>query len=176
MFVMQDTFRGTRDIKGREKWTGSTTTAKREAEKWFTVIGVVHRDYQPLFSERLYPAASDTGMTAYAQAIFYNANRQRPSSSRSQRQAKVGWDTLNWDPAINVPEWGARPHESSWKWPWEAFDGSENQKVAKVKLNWQAKLMPVRSSRLEEAAVTLSGDARKNVEHAAEYFDELGTH
>lgn len=176
MFVMRDSFRGSRDRKGREPWTGRSETGKRKAEELFTLIGVVHRDYQPLFSERLYPAPSDTGMTAYAQAIFYNANRQQPSSGRGQRQAKLGWDTLNWDPSISVPEWGAPPLKSAWKWPWEAFDGSTNQRVARVKLNWQAKLMPVRTTRLKDAAVTLNGDARKNVEHAAEYFDELGTH
>jgi carbonic anhydrase len=176
MLVMKDTYRGGRDRKGRENWTGTTQTAKSEAEKLFTVIGTAHRDYQPLFSEALYPAPSGTGLTAYAQAIFYNGNRQRPGSGRSRTQAKIGWDTLNWDPSINVPEWGALSHRSTADWPWNAFNGQTNQAVAKVKLNWQAKLMPVQTSRLEEAAVTVTGNARKNLEHAAKHFDELGSH
>ncbi len=176
MFVMKGTYRGSRDRKGRELWTGTGSAAKREAEKLFTVIGVAHRDYEPLFSTVLYPAPATTGMTAYAQAIFYNANRQQPGSGRERAQANIGWDTLNWDPSIRVPEWGAPAHQSAPRWPWEAFDGAANQAVAKVKLNWQAKLMPVRTKRLQEAAVTVSGNARKNVEHAAKYFDKLGTH
>ena len=176
MFVMKDSFRGSRDQKGREKWTGSSSTSKREAEKLFTLIGVAHRDYQPLFSETLYPSTSKTGMTAYAQAIFYNANTQQPSSGRSRYQAKIGWDTLNWDPSVQVPEWGAPAHQSAPKWPWQAFDGSTQRSVAKVKLNWQAKLMPVQTKRLKDAAVTLEDDMRKNVEHAADHFEKLGNH
>ena len=176
MFVLKDAYRGSRDQKGREKWTGTDSTAKREAEKLFTVIGVAHRDYKPLFSEVLYPAPAETGMTGYSQAIFYNANRQQAGSGRNRSQDKVGWDTLNWDPDVAVPEWGAPPYKSAAKWPWEAFDGSTNSAVAKVKLNWQAKLMPARTKRLKDATEILEGDAKKNVEHAAKYFDKLGNH
>ena len=176
MFVMQDAYRGWRDQKGREKWTGKDSTSKREAEKLFTVIGVAHRDYKPLFSEVLYPAPAKTGMTAYAQAIFYNANRQQAGSGRSRSQDKIGWDTLNWDPSAQIPEWGASSYESAAKWPWEAFDGSTQSAVAKIKLNWQAKLMPVQTERLTEATETLEGDSKKNAEHAAKYFDKLGNH
>ena len=176
MFVMKDAFRGSRDRKGHEKWTDADSASKREAEKLFTLIGVAHRDYKPLFSEVLYPAPAKNGMTAYAQAIFYNANRQQPGTGRGRTQEKIGWDTLNWDESVSVPEWGAPAHQSSAKWPWEAFDGSTQQTVAKVKLNWQAKLMPAQTSRLKDAAVTLSDNARKNLEHATEYFDKLGNH
>jgi hypothetical protein len=176
MLVMEGTFRGSRDRKGHEKWTLSNSAAKQEAEKMFTLIGVAHRDYKPLFSELLYPSPSKTGMTSYAQAIFYNANRQSPDSGRGQTQSKIGWDTLNWDPDVRVPEWGAAAHQSAPKWPWEAFDGSAQDAVAKVKLNWQAKLMPVQTRRLKQAASALEGDAQKNVQHAARYFDNLGSH
>ncbi|MEM9409533.1 MAG: hypothetical protein AAGA30_00300 [Planctomycetota bacterium] len=177
MLVMKGTFRGGyRDRKGYERWAGTSSTAKAEAEKLFTLIGIAHREYEPLFSTSLYPAPTDTGITAYAQAIFYNANPEQPASGREKFQQKIGWDTLNWDPDVDVPEWGAPAHRSSAKWPWEAFDGSVQNDVARVKLNWQAKLMPVRTPRLKEAAVTVSGDARKNVEHATQYFDQLGHH
>ena len=100
-------------------------------------------------AEVLYPSPTDTGLTTYAQAIFYNANRQQPGTGRGQLQARVGWDTLNWDPAIDVPEWGAKPYVFGLKAPWNAFDGSANRAVARVKLNWQAKLMPIRTSRFQ---------------------------
>jgi hypothetical protein len=176
MLVMRDAYRGSRDRKGFEEWTDRSAASKRRAENLFTLIGVAHRDYQPLFSEILYPSSSQTGMTAYAQAIFYNANPQKRGSGRNASQEKIGWDTLNWDPAIQAPEWGAPAHETAPKWPWEAFDGSGQQAVAKVKLNWQAKLMPVQTSRIRDAAVTLRGDARKNIEHAASHFEKLGNH
>jgi hypothetical protein len=177
MLVMKDTFRGSsRDRKGYEEWAGESAGAKQQAQQLFTLIGVVHREYQPLFSEVLYPAASQTGITSYAQAIFYNANKQIPGSGRGRFQAKIGWDTLNWDPAVNVPEWGAPAHEAGAKWPWDTFDGDAKRAVAAVKLNWQAKLMPVRSSRLKESVVTVDGDSRKNIEHASKYLEELGNH
>ncbi len=177
MLVMEDTFRGgSRDRKGYETWVGKNASAKSKAETLFTLIGVAHRDYEPLFSNSLYPSPSDSGITAYAQSIFYNANKQQPGSGRGRLQEKIGWDTLNWDPEVDVSEWGAPSHQSSPKWPWEAFDGSTQNDVARVKLNWQAKLMPVRSSRLKRASVTASGNARKNLEHATQYFDKLGHH
>ena len=177
MLVMKDTFRGgSRERKGYERWTGKNSSAKIEAEKLFTLMGVAHRDYEPLFSALLYPSPSDSGITTYAQSIFYNANQQQPGSGRGRVQEKVGWDTLNWDPGIDAPEWGAPAHQSSPKWPWEAFDGSTQRDVAKVKLNWQAKLMPVRNSRLKETVVTVDGLARKNLEHATKYFEKLGHH
>ena len=176
MFVMKGSFRGKVSRKGREDWTGRDATSMRNAEKLFTLMGIAHREYKPLFSEILYPAPSDNGMTAYAQSIFYNANKQQPTSGSSSRQAKLGWDTLNWDPDVDVPEWGADALESAAKWPWEAFDGSAQRSVAKVKLNWQAKLMPVRTKRLQDAAVTTEGATRKNLDHAAKHFDKLGNH
>lgn len=176
MLVMQDSFRGTTSQKGHEDWTRSDSASKRRAEKLFTLIGVAHRDYEPLFSEVLYPAPSDSGMTTYAQAIFYNANKQQANTASGTVQRKIGWDTLNWDPAIDVPEWGASPLRTAPKWPWEAFDGAAQKRVAKVKLNWQAKLMPVQTERLKDASVTVDGAARKNLEHAAKHFEKLGNH
>ncbi len=163
MFVMKDSFRGSQNRKGREPWTGTSPRGLQLAEEYFTVIGVAHRDYEPVFSSRLYPAPAGTGLTAYAQAIFYNANPQRLASGSAQTQPQLGWDTLNWDPGIRVPQWAAPALRSAPKWPWDAFDGSTSQTVAKVRLNWQARLMPVRTRRLEQAAVTVSGDTRKNL-------------
>ena len=173
MLVMKESFDQGKSRKGKEPWTLTTVEGKKKAEQSFTLLGFSHRDFEPLFSKVVYPAASDTGLTAFSQAVFYNANDQRPTSS-SSTQPKVGWDTLNWDPESNVPEWGAPPKTLNAKWPWEIFTSDEQG--VKVKLNWQAKLMPVTQSRLQESDVDLDGDMADNVEHAIEFFEELGSH
>ena len=173
MFVMRDAFDGEQSRKGNEPWTESSDDGKQQAEEYFTLIAFAHRAFQPLFTRVVYPAASDKGITTYAQAIFYNANAQRAASG-SEQQQKVGWDTLNWDPASDVPEWAATPTRTNAKWPWEIFSSGDHQ--VKVKLNWQPKLMPVTLSRLEQSDEDLSGEMADNVEHAIEYFDDRGTH
>jgi hypothetical protein len=131
----------------------------------------------------VYPVASKRGITTFAQAIFYNGNEQKPADfgAKSQTQAKLGWDTLNWSPTATVPEWGAPAAVSDKaKWPWEIFDADEElAKNAAVKLNWQAKLMPVTSSRLTPAAavaMTKSTDMGTNVGLALPLFNKLVTH
>ncbi len=176
MFVMRDAFDAEQARKGREPWTTSSDTGKQAAEEYFTLLGFAHREFDPLFSTVIYPAATDAGLTAYAQAIFYNGNQQQMSTGSSTAQPRLGWDTLNWDPAVRIPEWGAPPLSANAKWPWEIFDLSGTRHAVKVKLNWQAKLMPVTTQRLTAASQEISGDTRKNVEFAAEYFHELGTH
>jgi hypothetical protein len=86
----------------------------------------------------------------------------------------LGWDTLNWDPAVGAPEWAKTTADSDAKWPWEIF--SQREQHVKVWLNWQAKLMPVTRTRLEDTESELEGDVQDNVSHAVEYFDSLGTH
>jgi|GEM_PF-5516819 len=173
MHVLKEAFDGEVTRKGSEPWTQSTDSGKRKAEEYFTLIGFAHRDFEPLFSSVVYPSASDQGNTCYAQAIFYNANKQQ-SSNGGETQAKLGWDTLNWDPESTVPEWAGPATESNAKWPWEIF--SQAEQSVKVKLNWQAKLMPVTQSRLEDSEDELDGGMSNNVSHAIEYFDSLGTH
>ena len=173
MLVMKDSFDGEQPRKGLEPWTTETAEGKQQAEELFTLIGFAHRDFKPLFSTVVYPASSSKGMTTYAQAIFYNGNENSAAGS-AERQSTFGWDTLNWDPASEAREWAAPPQKSSAKWPWEIFESSD-QKV-KIKLNWQAKLMPITPSRLSESDEDLSGNMADNIGHAIEYFEELGTH
>lgn len=173
MLVMKDAFDGQQSRKGSEPWTNSSDAGKAKAEEYFTLIGFAHRTFEPLFSTVVYPSASDKGITAYAQAIFYNGNQQQTPVG-GDYQTKIGWDTLNWDPQSQVPEWGGPASESGVEWPWQVFTSKERE--LKVKLNWQPKLMPVTESRLEDSGTDLSGDMADNVEHAIEYFEELGTH
>ena len=159
MYVMEGAFLDTgkrRDRKGHEKWTESSVAGKNLAEQKFTLIGMAHREIEPLFSPVIYPGATKHGMTTFAQAIFYNANEQKPAKidAKEKTQAKLGWDTLNWDPASSPPEWGAKESNSAAKWPWEIFTADVKTSTARVKLNWQAKLMPVTQTRLVEAAAS----------------------
>ena len=84
MYVMKGAFAKSgkrRDRKGHETWTLESAAGKAEAEKMFTVIGMTHRDFEPLFSPVVYPTASDGGITTFAQAIFYNGNEQKPNGN-----------------------------------------------------------------------------------------------
>ena len=173
MHVMKESFDGPQSRKGSEPWTRASDEGKAKAEEYFTLIGFAHREFKPLFSTAVYPSASNKGITTYAQAIFYNGNEQRTPSSGGY-QTKIGWDTLNWDPDTQVPEWGTAAKVSGDKWPWEVFNSDEHE--VKVKLNWQPKLMPITQSRLEASSEDLSGDMADNVDHAIEYFEQLGTH
>ena len=171
--------------KGYEEWTKDTDDAKKMAEEMLTVVGMTHRDLEPLFSPVVFPAASKHGITTYAQAMFYNANEQTPAEldKQSTTQAKIGWDTLNWDPAKSVPEWGTELSQSPAKWPWDLFDTEDDTSVwlgnAAVKLNWQAKLMPVTKSRLFPAipaAAFESPDMGEDIGWSLPFFDQMITH
>jgi TolA-binding protein len=167
MYVMVETFNPDKDPvlpkpgakrvqKGYEVWTKDTTEGKEMAEKMLTVVGMTHCEVKPFFSPIIFPVASRFGMTTFAQALYYNSNEQTPGAedTNGKTQAKLGWDTLNWAPDTTVPEWGNELTVSKSKWPWELFTSSTDWTGnAKVKLNWQAKLMPVRKSRLKPAAV-----------------------
>ena len=183
MYVMQGAFAkmgARRDQKGHETWTLATDAGKQQAEQLFTVIGLSHRDLKPLFSPSLYPTATKHGITTFAQAIFYNGNEQQPApiGAKSSTQAKLGWDTLNWDPASNVPEWGKRLANSNAKWPWDIFKSDPAMSSsAKVRLNWQAKLMPVTKTRLQaRVTMPMSVDMNANVAAAYQQFDNMVTH
>ncbi len=176
LLVLRDSFLADESRKGREPWVGRGAADQELAGEYFTLLGIAHRDYQTLFSPAVYPAVNEKGLTAYAQAILYNANPQRPDSGDSLRQPQLGWDTLNWDPNGRVPEWGASPADGTATWPWEIFDISGSQATLRVRLNWQAKLVPVTTARLQAAGASLSGAMQDNVSYAATYQDVLGTH
>jgi hypothetical protein len=180
MYVMKNAFDDSGvEQKGREPWTGSNNDSKREAEQLFTIVGLAHREFVPRFSPTIFPMPHDRGMTTYAQSIIYNANRQETarSGNRSTVQPKVGWDTLNWDPATETPEWGSQPRVSEARWPWEVISSARPSDSVKVKLNWQAKLMPVTQSRLEQAALdNATGDLGTTLKMSALHFQHMSSH
>jgi TolA-binding protein len=175
---------GRKDQKGHETWTQNSAAGKKLAEELFTVVAMTRRDIEPLFSPVIYPVATRNGMTTFAQAIFYNSNEQQPLArgAKSSTQAKLGWDTLNWDPAATVPEWGAPAATSNTaKWPWDVFKSDrELARRAAVRLNWQAKLMPVTKNRLQQAipAALPAGETKmsRDLTIALPLFEEMVTH
>lgn len=175
--------------KGEESWAGTTKRAKREAEKRFTLLSFAKRPMQPvLFTDVIYTNPNSQGMLTCAQAIVYNANEQkpikRPKSSQSAGakqsqslpvlgtvQPNVGWDTLNWKPPVQAREFPksmeAGQKSSGGGWPWDVFrDGANPADAnAETQLNWQAKLMPVTESRLQDCRDrSLPGNIRRLIE------------
>jgi hypothetical protein len=113
--------------------------------------------------------------------VFYNANEQNPGATRQPKQptqVKLGWDTLNWAPSTSTPEWGNKLAVASAKWPWEIFTPSDNlSSSSKVRLNWQAKLMPVTKTRLAGFLKTpMPADMYQNVFGAYTLFNPMVTH
>ncbi|GAB5402142.1 MAG: hypothetical protein Aurels2KO_03730 [Aureliella sp.] len=175
LLVLQGAYRQSEPYKGLEDWTGNGAADQREAESLFTVLGVAHREFEPLFSSTVSPAPQSNGIATVALGMLYNANSQTSIGS-GLSQPLLGWDTLNWDQsAMSLPEWGAPASRTSVKWPWELFSYSNSEPL--VKLNWQAKLMPVTRSRLEELAETgdLDESPLQSIQLAIDYA-ELLTH
>ncbi len=182
MYVMKDSYvkQGKRrDRKGHELWTRATKAGREEAEKQFTILAMAHRPYKPVFSPKVYKDGPE-GIATFAQAIFYNANEQTPAAigAKEKNQAKLGWDTLNWDPEFDTPEWGSDPQRTAAKWPWEILKEVRSLDSIKVKLNWQAKLMPVTKTRLRPAALANGalGEGKREIGAAAALFDGLVSH
>lgn len=169
--------------KGEEVWTKDTADGKKMAEEMFTIVGMTHREIEPFFSPIIFPVASRSGMTTFAQSIYYNSNPQEPApKEKSLVQPKVGWDTLNWAPDSSPPEWGAPATVAKdQKWPWELFtDESAFVGKSRAKLNWQAMLMPVTKSRFDQAvlasATALEPEMTLNLKAASVVFDNMVTH
>ncbi|MCA9097352.1 MAG: Tad domain-containing protein, partial [Planctomycetaceae bacterium] len=157
MYVMKE-MQPTR--KGRENWT----TDSDAAERLFTNLGFATHRVEALFSPVVFGGASHEQIV-YAQAMYYNANPQEPGN-RGSVQPNVGWDTLNWTPPVNVPEYGTVPTERGSMWPpWAMFQRTTHSNTPGIKLNWQAKLVPVTRRRLAQSATggSYKGNIRESI-------------
>jgi hypothetical protein len=131
------------DDKGKESWTKKD--GSREADSLFSTIGFALED-SPKYSTSFFRNPTKDGIFAYSQAMVYNANPQKGKVSGSQ-QPVLGWDTLNWDTqASPIPEWVKDQYPPTCP--------VVNVPEPRIKLNWQAKLVP--TSRLTQAAVVTS--------------------
>jgi hypothetical protein len=139
--------------RGFEQWTENEVLA----DQLFTVVGLAHLD-PPLVMgwPYVYGQAHPNGRLTYAQAMIYNGNRQRRPPYRidlrckridPEHQADVGWNTLNW--LVESDDDRVR----------ELRGGECGATYPKIRVNWQAKLVPATGTRLREltAAKQLPG-------------------
>jgi hypothetical protein len=133
------------DRKASAPWFRST----QASEQTFAVIGFARANKPFIWAPAFFPTTNSGGTVAFAQSLLYNANPRRPSPDNTHYQPVTGWDTLNWDTGTGDPETAA-----AIEWPYyKKLHGP------RVKLNWQAKLVPV--TRLREGTSQLSGEFQK---------------
>lgn len=176
MLVLDDTFPDQTPHKGEQNWTSADAASQSKAEALFTVLGIAQRDYEPLFSTSVFGSPHPNGITTVSHAMVYNANYSTNPTAPRDTQPRFGWDTLNWRlESYDAPEWGSPAKERPASWPWEVF--RSNQQRSLVKLNWQAKLVPVTATRLQNAldGENLDAAASAALKLAVDY-SELMTH
>lgn len=186
------------DRKGDEPWT----TNPARAEQLFSVMGFIHREARPAtFSPLVFknPGLGNGGDVAYAEALVYNANGRDLGAAGRPRDAQpnTGWDTLNWEPVVKAREWGAPPTAGAGgksgstisqtlalpKGLFDVFRGTDVGPTTRIRLNWQAKLVPASPRRLRQALATdLSGEdglpsvATQRLRKTLEFVPALGRH
>jgi hypothetical protein len=131
--------------KGFESWTNDTANADR----LFSVIGFAHRPSPKPFADRVFIQPNPDGCVGYAQAIIWNANLQDPNNTPAKLQPQVGWDTLNWSrPVADSHSYEYPEDPGQWK--------DRHDWAPMIRVNWQAKLVPVSADRLQDAANNVS--------------------
>jgi hypothetical protein len=176
MYVMRH---ANADGRGKERWTKAAGSL--QADQLFTVVAVVHRPYHTLASPTVHGSANTDGLLAYAQAMVYNANDQKPGGKVSPGgfQPELGWNTLNWKSPINQSDAHEYPHGAR-------IDGGLGDVVNLLRspnavphpivhLNWQAKLTPV--TRLRELTLSpVLPENHRRVLRKLVHYPELNTH
>jgi hypothetical protein len=182
MYVLKDTYQnnsGTKPLKGFEPWRKGV----EPAEKYFTVMGFAYRPaHDGLFADVLFKSAHVEGNLAISQAMVYNASLERlpGSDDPGSVQPSVSWDTLNWEIPVQAPEYGNISGASGSIWPWDLFESSNKTGASrnKIKLNWQAKLVPVTETRAKPARNNskVPAGVRKVLDRSKKNFDSLIQH
>ncbi len=138
LYVLEDHFA---PDKGFESFTDNPATA----DKLFAVTGLAYFEKPSVIGQPLFRQHHAEGRVALSQVLIYNANDQvipehkidlTCKRLRPNRQADVGWDTLNWKP-------GTRPSELVAKWD---NGGAPAVIYPEIQINWQCKLVPVSNS------------------------------
>lgn len=134
------------ESKGNEFWVNDSELA----EELFVLIGMASRESHPMiFAPALYGNHLNKRRTAFAQAIVYNANGRDPGNANPGLQPNTGWDTLNWMPPVEAPEWGDHEPSRRNESPLDLFGSNRRvERPAEVQLNWQVKLVPLTESNL----------------------------
>jgi hypothetical protein len=170
--------------KGREQWTTTTNKAHQQTEKLFCTFGLARQLRPPTIAAPSFLRQENPdGVICFAQAICYNANHQVSNSvARKNRnsvfQQWIGWDTLNWystgpdsravefaatarlsvDPLGTLVglSWLRVPRISAADQPGEAGFPQLSPSAPAIRLNWQAKLVPLTYNKIGESLETIS--------------------
>jgi len=130
--------------KGSEPWTANSLSSDSLRDRLFAQVGLARRDAPDLISSGFYHPENSGGFVCYSQSFIYNANRQTPRQTPTDRQPRVAWDTLNW--VNDVAEYKKQGGHSSYFHtggdPDPPFD------EPRIYINWRTKLVP--ASRLHE--------------------------
>jgi len=138
LYVLEDHFA---PDKGFESFTNNPATA----DKLFAVTGLAYFQKPSIIGQPLFKQHHQEGRVALSQVLIYNANDQvipeykidlTCKRLRPNRQADIGWDTLNWKS-------GTRPSELVAKWD---NGGAPSVIYPEIQVNWQCKLVPVSNS------------------------------
>ncbi len=138
LYVLEDHFA---PDKGFESFTDNPVTA----DKLFAVTGLAYWEAPSVIGQPLFKQFHSQGQVALSQVLVYNANEQvipehkidlTCKRLKPNRQADVGWDTLNWKS-------GTRPSELVAKWD---NGGAPAVIYPEIQVNWQCKLVPVSNS------------------------------
>ncbi len=147
LYVMEDM---SARKKGNERWVKDD----RRAEELFTVMGFTRREKLNIrLLPRLFNEAGKFDAVGMSQALLYNANG-RELRDDQRHQPNTGWDTLNWEPEVQAPEWGDHAPGEGARKSWIGFMMGQSrvkERSAAVQLNWQAKLVPITMSRLTDS-------------------------
>ncbi len=144
--------------KSQEKWNdwNNKTQATGKAEALFVHMGFAKLESPKVSAPAFFRQENPDGVVALSQSMVYSANKQqRPAGTpgNGQRQAEVGWDTLNW--VANAIEYKTNRDLSS---------------PPRIRLNWHAKLTPVTLSKLTRVYPTLAntGKVEQTLRHTRE--------
>jgi hypothetical protein len=148
------------ELKGFERWT----TDARHADLRFGVLGFARRPAYRPFGAPALSVQNAAGRVAYAQALVYNANSERPDIGPPLHQRELGWDTLNWEPPV--------AGSFAYEFP-EGEDGPPG--CPRIVLNWQAKLVPV-TSRLDDSPAVLPPEFGAVIRRVVPVGPSLRTH
>jgi len=138
--------------KGDEAWTKDPQLAGR-------MFGVFVTAEQAPQKRLLDPGVfrTPTGRRqAWAGGLLANGNGIRTGGTKTAkpdpaRQADTGWDTLNWQPAVEAWEWADHPPRVGGPSPVQALlGGAEAGRKARVRLGWDGLLVPIEGFKLRE--------------------------
>jgi len=127
-------------------------------ERRHAIVGFAHRKTPRYSAPRLLGTPLQKGIATYSMALVYNANKVDQAADAAF-QPNRGWDTLNWELPTSDSFAFELPEE-----PDPTRNGHSESMFRynrpKIKLNWQAKLVPASNSYLNEAIAATPGPHR----------------